>query len=196
MPKYFGELVWIPIAAFAVAAVREHRLRGLAAWLFITYVAFSAARTRISSFVMIAAPAVFLIEADFWHRLRERSRGMTASRRAVSGVLLVGLLVLPGRYLLDPANVFERRDRSPEEFNRLRRLDRVLQLPGGVIFNAPMPIETMFYSRFLAYPQLPTGDQVRELNAKGIPIVIYVSEGMPSIPPEWDVIMLRPDQLR
>ena len=35
----------------------------VAAWLLITYIAFSAARTRMSSFVMIAAPAVFLIEA-------------------------------------------------------------------------------------------------------------------------------------
>jgi 4-amino-4-deoxy-L-arabinose transferase-like glycosyltransferase len=195
MPKYFGELVWIPIAAFLVAVVREHRLRGVAAWLLITYVAFSAARTRMSAFVMIAAPAVFLIQADFWHRLREWSRGMTGLRRALSGMLLAGLLVLPGRYLLDPANVFERRDRSSEEFNRLRRLDHVLKVPGGVIFNSPMPIETMFYSRFLAYRQLPTGEQVRELKAKGIPIVIYVSEGMPWIPPEWDVIMLRPSEL-
>lgn len=195
MPQYFGELVWIPIAAGAAAVISRPQLRWVAAWLLITYAAFSVARTRISSFVMIAAPAVFLIEADFWHRLRERSRSMSTWRRGLSLVLLAGLLVLPGRYLLDPANVFERRDRSAEASNRLRRLDRVLAIPGGVIFNAPMPIETMFYSRFLAYPQLPTGEQVRELKAKGIPIVIYVSEGMPAIPPEWDVIMLRPSAL-
>jgi len=110
--------------------------------------------------------------------------------------LLTGLLVLPARYLLDPANVFERRERRPVETQHLRRLDSVLGLRRGVIFNMPTPIEAMFYSNLIAYPQLPTGEDLRQLTAMGIPIVIYLTDGTPAIPADWSVITVTPAQLR
>ena len=62
--------------------------------------------------------------------------------------------------------------------------------------NVPDPIETMFYSRLIAYRFLPTGEQVRELKAKGLPIVCYVDERTPYIPPEWQAITISADRLR
>ena len=193
MPEFFGELVWIPIVAGVAAASRHRRARVPAVWVVVTYVVFSAAPTRISAFVMIAAPAIFLLSAHYWYALRDRT--FTGVRRVAVAIILVALLLLPARYLLEPASVFERRDRSPQAFNELRHLDAALKLDRGVIFNAEDPIETMFYSRLIAYRALPTGDQVRELTAKGIPIVIFV-DGRTYIPPEWGVISLRRDQLR
>ena len=197
MPVYFGELVWIPLVASSLTVVRGPHARGVIAWIAITYLVFAIAPTRISSFVMIAAPAIFLLQANFWHWLRgQRALLSTGAWQAATGVLLFGLLVLPARYLLDPANVFERRDRSPAESQRLRHLDAVLQLPRGAIFNVPTPIEAMFYSRLIAYSRLPTGEQVAALTARGIPIVIYLTEGTPPIPAEWNAIIVTPAQLR
>ena len=117
--------------------------------------------------------------------------------RAAITVLLIALLLLPARYLLDPVNVFERRDRSPAAADALRRIDAVVKLDRGVIFNVPSPIEqTMSYLLLIAYRQLPTGDEVRDLNARRVPIVIYMPEGTPVIPAEWNVIRLTPDRLR
>ena len=193
LPQFFGELVWIPVGAALFAASRDARTRLVVVWLVATYVVFSAAPTRISSFVMIAAAAVFLLTARFWYAVRDRE--FTGIAKPFAIVLLVAVLLLPGRYLLDPQNVFERRDRSPDEFNRLRRIDAVLHLDRGVIFNAPNPIETMFYSKLIAFRFLPTGEQVRELTEKGLPIVIY-DDGHTYVPPEWKAITITADRLR
>jgi 4-amino-4-deoxy-L-arabinose transferase-like glycosyltransferase len=198
MPAYFGEFVWIPMIASAFIAVRGPRARPLLAWVLVPYLVFSAAPTRISAFVMVAAPAIFLLEANFWCWLRDRRDSFTSGPLRVAGaVVLFGVLVLPARYLLDPANVFERRDRSPASARQLRRIDPVLGLERGVIFNMPTPIEAMFYSRLIAYPQLPTGAQVAGLKASRMPIVIYLPEGSSLwIPPEWNAITLKAAQLR
>ena len=180
MPRFFGEFVWIPLAAAAVAAVRGHapELRTLLAWIAVPYVVFSAARTQLPGYVMPAAPALFLIQAYFWSGLRLRLAATPGRwRRAAIMTLLIVLTVLPARYLLEPTGAFERRDRSPAAFRELRTLESRLQLADAVIFNMPMPIEAMFYSPYTAYQQMPTDDQVRRLTAQGRTVVIYEPGG-------------------
>ena len=180
MPRFFGELIWIPLAAAAVTAVRDHapEVRTLVAWIALPYVTFSLARTQLPGHVMPAAPALFLIQAYFWFDLRRR---LTAARRgwrrAALLALLIVLTVLPARYLLEPTGAFERRDRNPAAFRELRTLEPRLQLPDAVIFNMPMPIEAMFYSPYTAYRQMPTDNQVRALTAEGRAVVIYERGG-------------------
>jgi hypothetical protein len=180
MPRFFGELVWIPLAAAAVAAAHGHapELRTLLAWVAVPYVVFSAARTQLPGYVMPAAPALFLIQAYFWSGLRQRLAATPGRwRRAALITLLILLTVLPARYLLEPTGAFERRDRSPAPFRELRTLESRLQLRDAVIFNMPMPIEAMFYSPYTAYRQMPTDNQVRALTAQGRTVVIYESGG-------------------
>jgi 4-amino-4-deoxy-L-arabinose transferase-like glycosyltransferase len=180
MPRFFGELVWIPLAAVAVAAVRDRapELRTLLAWVAIPYVAFSVARTQLPGYVMTAAPAMFLIQAYFWFDLRRRLAAVPPGWRCTAIIaLLIVLTVLPARYLLEPTGALERRDRSPAAFRELRTLESRLQLPDAVIFNMPMPIEAMFYSPYTAYRQMPTDDQIRALTAQGRTVVIYERGG-------------------
>ena len=116
MPRFFGELVWIPLVAVAVAAIRDRapELRMLLAWwVAVPYVTFSVARTQLPGYVMPAAPALFLIQAYFWFDLRRR---LTATPRGWQRVALIALLLaltfLPARDLLESTGAFERRDRS------------------------------------------------------------------------------------
>jgi hypothetical protein len=129
-------------------------------------------------YVMVAAPALFLIQAYFWCHLRRRLRPLVPGwHRAGMVALLVLLTILPARHLLEPTGSFERRDRNPAAFAALRTLESRLQLPDAVIFNMPMPIEAMFYSRYTVYRQMPTDDQVRALTAQGRAVVIYEADG-------------------
>jgi hypothetical protein len=148
--------------------------------------------TQLPGYVMIAAPALFLMQACFWCGLRERLRTMPVGwARPATAVLLALLVALPARYLLEPTGSLERRDRYPAAFEELRTLEARLQLPDAVIFNMPMPIEAMFYSPYTAYQQMPTADQVRALTAQGQPVVIYEPAGTKvDVPAGWQVVRL------
>ena len=194
MPRFFGDLVWIPLTAVTVAAVRRRApaLVNLLVWVAVPYITFSMMATRLPGYVMTAAPALFLIQAYFWCGLRERRQTMPQGwRRAAVTVLLALLAVLPARYLLEPTGSFERRDRNPTTAQELRTLEARLQLPDAVIFNMPMPIEAMFYSPYTAYSQMPTADQVRAVRAGGRPVVIYQPTGAHvEVPRDWQVVLL------
>lgn len=181
MPRFFGELVWIPLAAVAVAAARGRAsgLRTLLVWVAVPYVTFSVARTQLPGYVMPAAPALFLIQAYFWCDVRRRLQALPRGgwQRPATIALLILLTALPARYLLEPTGSLERRDRNPAAFREMRTLESRLQLPDAVIFNMPMPIEAMFYSPYTAYGQMPTDDQVRSLTAQGRAVVIYEPPG-------------------
>jgi 4-amino-4-deoxy-L-arabinose transferase-like glycosyltransferase len=193
--RFMGELVWLPVAAAIGASWRASwgsELRPLVIWILIPYVTFSLMATRLPQYVMIAAPPLFIVQAWFWWRLRERVRTMPSGRRRVAMVaLLVFLAVLPAKYTLEPTGVLERRDRRPALFEELRELRARLQLPDAVIFNMPRPVEAMFYSPYVAYREMPTADQVRQIHAQGIPIVIYQPVGhRVSVPSDWPVVQL------
>ena len=184
MPRFFGDLIWIPLAAIAIAAARKHapELRTLLVWILVPYVIFSAARTQLPGYVMTAAPALFLAQAYYWCDLRRR---LTLTphgwRRTATLAMLVLLALLPARNLLEPTGSFERRDRDPAAFRELRTLESRLRLRDAVIFNMPMPIEAMFYSPYTAYRRLPSDGEVRALAEQGRTVVIYEPGGTFSV---------------
>lgn len=196
MPRFFGDLVWIPVAAAFISVLRSrahNHLRPVVVWMAIPFLTFSAMSTRLPGYVMIAAPAIFIIEAWFWFLVRDRLCGMTNRLvRAGAVVLLVFLAALPARYLLEPSSVFEKRDRHPLETRELEQLSARLQLPDAVIFNIPTPIEAMFYSPYIAYGHFPTAEDVDRVHAAGLPVVIYEPAGTTvDVPPNWNAIVLR-----
>ena len=195
LPRFFGELVWIPLVAVIVTAVRgtQPGLRLVLIWVAIPYLTFSMMSTRLPGYVMIAAPAVFLIEAHFCVGLRRSLRQLDRRRHRVAAMALLVLLVaLPVRYLLEPTGSFERRDRDPASSRELRLLSQRLGLSDAVIFNMPTPIEAMFYSPYTAYERMPTAEEVRSIRARGIPVVVYEPHGESAdVPSDWSVIRLR-----
>jgi len=181
-PRFFGELVWIPLVTAMVTARRrsQHDLGLVLIWVAIPYLTFSMMSTRLPGYVMIAAPAVFLIETHFCTELRRRLQQLGKRRHRVAAMALLVLLVaLPARYLLEPTGRFERRERDPEASRELRRLSQRLGLPDAVIFNIPTPIEAMFYSPYTAYDRMPTAEEVHAIRARGISVVVYEPRDAP-----------------
>jgi Dolichyl-phosphate-mannose-protein mannosyltransferase len=196
LPRFFGELVWLSLLGSAYLLHRDTNRpeeRAILAWAAVPYVVFSLVQTRMPGYVMVAAPALFLMQAHFWCWLFDRRASMTARwQRIATTTLLIALMALPARYLLAPTNVFERRDRDPASTRELRTLQERLRLRDAVIFNMPSPIEAMFYSPYTVYAQLPTSEQVDALNANGIAIVLYEPAGTRlQVPDHWRVILLR-----
>ncbi len=177
MPRFFGELVWIPLGA-AVLLVMKGRgtpaRRALLAWVAIPYGLFSMFATKMPAYVMIAAPAIFLLQADFWLRLREQKvAAFTRGRRALLAACLCVLGLLPARYLLGPTGPLERRDRNPIWTEQLRALNQRIGARRAVIFNVPFHIETMFYTPYVAYDFPATAAQVDEVRRRGYDVYVF-----------------------
>ena len=190
MPRYFGELVWVPVVAFLWSAGRSSATpaeRAITASLVVPYVVFSVMATKLTAFIAIAAPALFLAQAAVWIRWRDSLH--TLSRplaRAGLSTLLVLLAALPARNLLEPTGPFERRERAAAASRQFMRLDSELGPGAAVLFNVPKQFEAMFYSRFAAYDRMPLESDVAHLHKQGVRIVVYQPDGQTvQVPGHW-----------
>ena len=106
IPRFFGELSYLSIGWFLYRlwGRRPDRTRiALALWLAIPYGFFSFAETKGSAYVMIAAPAVFImimLALHWWH-LTEVVSATRGWRRWSGAVTMVLLLALPARFCLE-----------------------------------------------------------------------------------------------
>ena len=196
MPRYFGELIYVPVA-IAMWSVLRNRSRGeqqaLLLWAAIPYVVFSACATKAPGYVMVAAPALFLVQADVWMSLwRKRQADARPANRILVGGILSLLAVLPARYLLEPTGPLEQRERNPKWVRDLRRLNSRLA-ENAVVFNVEKNIDAMFYTPFVVYPHLPSAAQARTLQQRGYEVYVFSAGSAPltELPP--DVTVIRPE---
>jgi 4-amino-4-deoxy-L-arabinose transferase-like glycosyltransferase len=177
MPRFFGELVWIPLGAAALLVMKGRgtpAYRALLLWVAIPYALFSMCATKMPAYVMVAAPAIFLLQADFWLRLHERhAAAVHRGRRAVLAACLFVLALLPARYLLGPTGPLEHRERNPEWVRQLRALNQQIGSRRAVIFNVPAHIEAMFYTPYVVYDFPATALQADDLRRRGYDVYVF-----------------------
>lgn len=197
MPRYFGEIVYLPLGWFVMllasngwrrtsadtsrAAIPSlHLLTPVAVWLLVPYVVFSLLATKMDAYIMTAAPAVFLIEALFWLWLIEQRR-LPASwpGRALYWAVLALLIVLPTRYTFERLKTSPHYDRNPIWARELRELPARVGLGQAVLFNVDRPIEAMFYTPYPAYEGLPTTAEIAQLRRDGFRVIVLDHGDLP-----------------
>lgn len=177
MPREFGELVFVPLA-FALVSVLKGTAsparRAMLSWVAVPYLLFSAMATKMPAYVMLAAPALFLIQADFWLALQQwRVAERRSWRKALLVVASVVFALLPARHLLSPTGPLEERERDPEWARDLRELNMLVGAGKAAIFNNPRPIEAMFYTPYVVYKHLPDRQQIDALRNRGYEVYVY-----------------------
>jgi 4-amino-4-deoxy-L-arabinose transferase-like glycosyltransferase len=177
MPRFFGELVYVPLA-IAIASVFKGTAaparRAMLLWIAVPYLLFSMMATKMPAYVMLTAPALFLVQAEFWLWLqswRAAERGFW--RKAVLTAAVIVLALFPARHLLSPTGPLEKRERDPQWTRDLRDLNQIIGDGKAVVFNVPAPIEAMFYTPYVVYKHMPTSEQVETLQARGYRIYVY-----------------------
>jgi hypothetical protein len=176
MPRYFGELIYVPILIGIASVMRgtaPAARKAMLMWIALPYLLFSLVATKMPAYVMVAAPALFLIQGELWLAVHRRVKEESSTgKRALAAVALVVLAVLPARHLLNPSGPLEAKD-DAQWAGDLRDLNTMIGPGKAVVFNVPAPIEAMFYTPYVAYPFEASPDQVEMLVARGYRVYRY-----------------------
>ncbi len=176
----YGELIYLPLIWFFYKSLKRpqnYRRLMLFTWFVIPAIFFSLVQTKMKAYTLFTAPAIFIITAYFWdylYRYRNQIRF-----KYITYIVLILLIFLPVRYSIERIKPFSQRERNPAWAQELKELSK--QLDDGansVIFNSKYPIETMFYTRAVAYNKVPDREKLDELKRKGYRIYIrnYMSD--------------------
>jgi 4-amino-4-deoxy-L-arabinose transferase len=177
MPRIFGELVYLPMLFWLgrlVRGPRDAKAVAVTVWLAVPYAVFSLAASKMPAYVMVAAPAVFLVVATACARLLDEWRG-GASRKWIVGLGVAALLAPPVRILLNDLRLFREHERQPAWALELEQLGSRLAGQRAVILGSPRPIETMFYTAQVAYERVPDRATVEWLQERGYRVLVYES---------------------
>ncbi len=170
----YGELIYLPLVWFLWKTAKNlHNKKRLiiSIWFIVPYIFFSFAKTKMQAYTIFTAPAIFIITGLFWHYLYHYRKRFRA--RWIIVTVLVLLLALPVRYSIERIKPFMIRERNPQWAQELRTLNAALDPKQQiVIFNAELPIETMFYVRCTAYSKIPDSLTLKSIEAKGYTILI------------------------
>jgi 4-amino-4-deoxy-L-arabinose transferase-like glycosyltransferase len=175
----YGELVYIPLL-FAIYYMmkdkKEWALKLLSVWWILPVIIFSFGETKRHTYLLLASPAFFLISS--WFFLYLLSTLSSKKYIWIKYILLFLLIVLPFRLTLERINPFTRADKNPQWAKDLRLLNQQIPEKKVLIFNSERPIETMFYTNFIAYPSTPDSQEIKTLSSKGYTIYIYQNKSL------------------
>jgi 4-amino-4-deoxy-L-arabinose transferase-like glycosyltransferase len=181
MPQIFGEAIYVPLFLVLYAIYRrrlDRPLYALVTWVALPYLFFSGVATKMPGYIMMSAPAIFMLLAHQCGDILEKSRG---TRLRIPALALVALLIiLPVRYCMERVKPFAQLDRNPRWAQELRALPEKLRPGRAALFNVRHEIEAMFYAPVTAYSFIPNRAQIEEARRQGFSVYVYDSPAVPS----------------
>jgi 4-amino-4-deoxy-L-arabinose transferase len=170
----FGEIVYLPLIFAIYYMIRDRKewaLKLLSVWWVIPVIIFSFAETKRHPYLMISAPAYFLITAWYWFYLKNAV--VKKKYNWIKYLVLLFLIILPLRFCIERMKPFNKEEMNPSWAKELRLLNQQINEKQVVIFNSDKPIETMFYTNFTAYPGLPDSTTIQKFISNGYTAYVY-----------------------
>jgi 4-amino-4-deoxy-L-arabinose transferase-like glycosyltransferase len=178
---FYGILVYPAIIVAAILFFKKRLPRGagpVLVWFTLTYAVFTFAATKMGGYVLIAAPAVFILMALVLAFLQD-AIARREGGRPWADAIFVAFAITAGVPIVQRLNLFNHIPPEPSWAAALRSVEHQLPSTPTVIFNDPHPIETMFDTNAIAYEALPTTDDLHTVSAAGFAIVIIREQGEP-----------------
>jgi 4-amino-4-deoxy-L-arabinose transferase len=178
MPRIWGELIYLPVLWFFYSLAKrwDWNKAALAIWVFVPFLFFSFARTKMQAYTLFTCPALFIMLA--WHcRSLHLHELFYLKKRWLSRFILLLLVVLPLRYCYERVKPFKT-DRNPAWASELRSLAQKYEGKKVVIFNMERPVEAMFYGDFTAYFSAPDSQEIKPLLQKGYLVMLKKGNGL------------------
>jgi 4-amino-4-deoxy-L-arabinose transferase len=177
MITLFGELIFI-VLGFSIWLLfkrkYEWRTLILLVWILIPLVVFSFSETKRFTYLLIAAPAFFVLTANFWDIMYGKI--VVGYKQAGIIVLLLLLAFLPLRLTIERLKFFEFEKETEAFYTALPGYKNVLD-ENDVVFGTEKHIEIMFFTdAAAAYVMQPDNLLIAEIKAKGFDVYKMESE--------------------
>ncbi len=190
----FGELIYIPViwlvfkcfhikmeGIFTIPSIsrtvlfskKRIHLWILFAWIFIPLILLTFSAMKKDSYLMISAPAYFILTAFFVIYLLRIKNKLNIAQGIIRVIILL-MLLLPVRYSIERIKPFKERMKHPEWRVRLSELDKQIPNTKNVILSGePHYLNAMFYHDFVAYEQRLSEEEIRTAKEKGYRVFQY-----------------------
>lgn len=175
----FGEIVYIPLIFAIYRLIKDQKdwaLKLLTTWWVIPVIIFSFGVTKRHTYLLISAPAYFIITAWYWFYLKDTL--LNKKYYWLKILVLILLIALPIRLTIERMKPFNRVDMNPKWVQDIRQLNQQIKDKKVVIFNSEHPIETMFYTNFVAYSGTPDSTIINKFNSLSYTLYKY-QNGLP-----------------
>ncbi len=170
---HYGELMYIPMLWFLWKTFKHRsnkRYISIAIWFLVPYLFFSFVETKMKGFTLFTAPAIFMINALFFHYLyRYRNR---FKYKWLINTFLILTILLAIRYSLERVKPFYNLDRNPQWTIDIKNLKKSGYGEKTLLFNTPNPLETMFHTEITAYRETPDIHTINRLMSEGYIVLI------------------------
>ena len=164
----WNELVYLPLVYLLyLSFVRPSRqILTLTIWIFLPYIFFTMAATKMPAYVLFCGPAIFIIQALFVENLDLKKY------KVLKIILTVAFFLFAFRYCIERTKPFD----ATKEAKLLKmETEKIKKLSSGgktIVFNDTHFIATMFYTDVIAYETLPTSDEIEYLIKLGYSVLI------------------------
>lgn len=177
VPLFFGWLAFLaPILFLFNLRPRNNGPPALLFWLITPYAFFSYVATKMPAYVLIAAPALFIMEGRLCAcAVQWRGRWWIQTGALGAAILGAAMLTYPGFNLTDQMAQIAANPQNPAPWlNEVRRVAAIPHRAGTALYHFPgHAIELMFLTDFTAYPELPDDQTVKMLVEHGHDVFIY-----------------------
>lgn len=169
----FNELIYLALGFFIYRLLKTEKrgpYLGLLIWILIPLVIFTMAETKRQTYLLISAPAFFIIVSWFWFYLRDFY--VNARYKIINGILLVALIALPVRYMVERSKLFGGRALQSEFYQYSDQQLAVLDNK-TIVFGTDDYVEMMFHTDvYAAYRKIPSEEKMKALKSEGFTILI------------------------
>ncbi len=169
----FGELVYLSVIWFLYKAARNRNTGDLliSVWFLVPYLFFSFVATKMPAYIILSAPAVFIITAQAYISWKQITPSLLWQKRLLAAVTIC-LLLLPVRYTIERMKPFNKMD-YPAWANAIDRYKRSdLNTGKTILLNFDHPIEMMFSTNIISYNYIPDSLDINRLAGAGYNIKI------------------------
>ncbi len=174
----FGELVYLPFIWLIYSTIRQKNKTSkliVLTWIALPYIFFSFAATKMQGYILLCAPAIFIMIAMFFEHIQNyRSRN-----RIIISLISILLLILPIRFSIERIKPFSIKERKQNWITELKKIEENELSNKMVIFNCKNPIESMFHSDVVAYEIIPDKETLEKIRSEGYQIYLDNNKTLP-----------------
>lgn len=160
----YGELIYLPIAfqVYQWHKTKQKINAFLLIWTCMPLILLSLAGTKRSTYILIAAPAYFMVTSIFFFAMVNLYK---EKKKILVLILAIGTLALPMRYSLERAKPFKTKQVDPWKGKLAQTLEETKAKVA--VYNEPKFLQAMYYFDILAYEKNLTMPQVDSLIQEG-----------------------------